>query len=80
MWYDTMGEFSHGFARVSTANGTKFNYINTRGEILWKKPIEDWFDAAGWYFDCDGYTLIEYRGEKHLYCCETPTTYYDEHF
>jgi hypothetical protein len=34
--------------------GNKYNYATEKGKLLWKKPLNEWFDSASEYFYATG--------------------------
>ena len=59
-WFDYCFDFNNGFAIVQL-NG-KYNFINTRGELLWKGG--KWFDYC-YHFD-NGFAKVELNGRVFM--------------
>ena len=60
-WFDSCGDFREGFATVRL-NG-KYNFINTRGELLWKG--NQWFDMCSFRFN-NGIARVVLNGRAFI--------------
>ena len=67
-WFDRCGFFHNGFAAVKLND--KYNFINTRGELLWKG--DEWFDDCYNFYDgCAAvklngrFFMIDTKGQLH---------------
>ena len=54
-WFDFVDAFYDGYAVVALSN--KGNFINTNGEFLWNKPLNQWFDEV--YNFKNGYAIVK---------------------
>ena len=48
IWLDRFVGFYRGVSMIKIGN--KYNYVTEKGKLLWKKPLNEWFDSASEYF------------------------------
>lgn len=42
----------------------KYNFINTKGELLWNKPVNKWFDGVGYFYN--GYAVVKINNKYNF--------------
>jgi len=72
-WYNNINfqeKITKDFIKVGvTKNGkTKYNMINKRGELIWKKPFKYWFDSLGSWRTTDEKIFVGVAIGKKKYC------------